>query len=183
MNTQPGSSPQYGEVAEALSRLGQAGSVAEAHGALSGMLCAGGSRQGKAWLNDILAGSDDGAARDVLEALSADTITQLKEPGFVFQPLLPDDETELGLRVQALGEWAQAYLYGLGAGGFARDNLSVDVAEALKDLEEISKVEFEADHADEADEFAYAEVLEHVRMIAMFMKDSVGALRDDEGLH
>lgn len=176
--------PDYDQVEAALGSLDQAGSVAEAHGTLCGMLSAGGIQAGHAWVEGLLSGVDaKPSTRDVLDALVRASTVQLTAPELSFQPLLPDDESELSLRALALGEWVQAYLYGLGVGGFDAAGVSEDIREALADLEQIGRVEFKMDHSDESDEVAYAEVLEFLRMSAILIKDEIGTLRGEDLLH
>jgi uncharacterized protein YgfB (UPF0149 family) len=176
--------PDYDQVDAALGSLGQAGSVAEAHGSLCGMLSAGGIRAGHAWVEELLLGVDPiPSTRDVLDVLVHASATRLTAPELDFQPLLPDDQSELSLRALSLSEWVQAYLYGLGVGGFDTVGTSEEIGEALMDLEQIGRVEFDMDHGDESDEVAYAEVLEFVRMSVILIKDEIGALRGEELLH
>ncbi len=176
--------PDYHQVDAALRGAGQAGSVAEAHGALCGMLSAGGVQAGHAWVKELLLGVDaDPSTRDVLDVLVHASAEQLIASELSFQLLLPDDEAELSSRAGALSEWVQAYLYGLGVGGLDTAGVSEEVTEALADLEQIGRVEFNMDHTDESDEVAYAEVLEFVRMSVILIKDEMGALRGEELLH
>jgi len=54
-----------------------------------------------------------------------------------FEPLLPTDETSVDERVEALGAWAQGFLYGFGAAGpFQRGTLPTEVTEVLTDFAE-----------------------------------------------
>ena len=46
--------PDYDQIEAALGSVGQAASVAAAHGALSGMLSAGGVQAGHAWIQELL---------------------------------------------------------------------------------------------------------------------------------
>lgn len=176
--------PDYDQVEAALGSLGEARSVAEAHGALCGMLSAGGVQSGHAWIEELLSGVDaDASTRDVLDVLVHASATQLIAQELSFQPLLPDDESELSSRARALGEWVHGYLYALGAGGGDTAGVSEEMREALTDLERIGRVDCNMDHADESDEVAYAEVLEFVRMSAILIKDEIGALQSEDLLH
>ena len=79
--------------------------------------------------------------------------------------MLPDDDTPLYQRTQALGTWCQGLLYGLGLGRAAeRGELSPESQEFLRDATDIARVGFETDNASEADETAYAEVVEYLRV-------------------
>jgi uncharacterized protein YgfB (UPF0149 family) len=176
--------PDYDQIEAALGSVGQAASVPAAHGALSGMLSAGGVQAGHAWIQELLSGVDvDASTRDVLDVLVHASAAQLSAQELNFQPLLPDDGSELGLRARALGEWVQGFLYGLGIGGLDTEGVSEEIKQALADLEQIGQVDFDVDHADESDEVAFTEVFEFVRMSAILIKDEIGALRREELLH
>ena len=88
-------------------------------------------------------------------------------------PLLPDDDAPLRQRADALGAWCQGLLYGLGLGqADRRGQLSVESREFLRDATEIAQVGFETDEASEADETAYAEVVEYLRVgLLMVLED------------
>jgi uncharacterized protein YgfB (UPF0149 family) len=90
---------------------------------------------------------------------------QLDAPDWSATPLLPDDDAPLRQRVDALGSWCQGLLYGLGLGeAERRGELSAESREFLRDATEIARVGFDADEANEADETAYAEVVEYLRV-------------------
>ena len=54
-----------------------------------------------------------------LEGLFEESTGVLSRAEMEFEPLLPDDETDLAARVEALGAWCQGFLYGFGAAGTA----------------------------------------------------------------
>jgi hypothetical protein len=82
-----------------------------------------------------------------------------------FAPLLPDDETPLCDRADALSQWCQGFLYGLGSGPAADPaKVSTEAGEIIRDLTEITHVGVDADEQNEENEVAFAEVVEFVRV-------------------
>ena len=85
---------------------------------------------------------------------------QLSDEGFAFQPLIPDDDTELSQRVDALGQWCQGLLAGFalgmaqtGGADTGSPALSVEVSETLSDLSAISQAGFdEEEEHDQAEQ-------------------------------
>lgn len=142
---------------------------AELHGLLCGLLCSDADLQGDQWLHlarDVLA---DGAelsksACDVLIKLLEYETMQLSDPDGPIALLLPNDDAPLNRRTDALGAWCQGLLYGLGLGQVERQGaLSKESREFLRDAADIAQVGFENDESSEADEAAYAEVVEYLR--------------------
>lgn len=145
--------------------LGSAHDPCEIHGLLCGMLC---SRPGltsgewTAWLHGELEvpATDDGA----LEILFRASASRLEDAELGFELLLPDDECELSARARELGRWCQGFLSGLGLGGPLPEPLRGEADEFLHDAEKIARVGFDTDTVEEADEAAYAEIVEFVRV-------------------
>jgi uncharacterized protein len=163
--------------------------AAEAHGFLSGALCAKPEfTLAEWWQNAAPDGSDDvlRAPDSVLKLLFEGTALSLRGDSMEFTPLLPDDETPLGLRTESLAQWTQGFLYGLATGEIGRrPDLPDVVAELLKDFSEISRAGLTADDAGgvtdpaalDADEEAYAELFEFVRVGVQLIYDELMPLR------
>ncbi|HWT16633.1 MAG TPA: UPF0149 family protein [Patescibacteria group bacterium] len=155
--------------------------AAEVHGALAGFLCGGGRGHPDRW-GELLAldavqeaqlegGADAAELRELYEVTEA----ELADPDDVFLPSLPDDEIALSIRADALVSWCRGFLGGIGlANPRARGVLSDEADEAIADLGRIAASELSVDEG-EADELAYAEVLEFVRVAAMLMRDECAA--------
>ncbi|MDB9942804.1 UPF0149 family protein, partial [Pseudomonadales bacterium] len=91
------------------------------------------------------------------------------DPEFNFHLLVPDDETAIALRSQALGEWCSGFLAGFGlAGRFQNGDLSDDLRELLADLSNIANLDEEVPD-DEANEGDLLEITEYVRMSALLV--------------
>ncbi len=82
-----------------------------------------------------------------------------------FAPLLPPDSAPLSRRAEALAEWSEGLLFGLGAGGaLERTAVSEEIQELMRDLAEICKVAVDDDEED--GEEAYAEIVEYLKVAA-----------------
>lgn len=156
-------SPTYNDCEQALSALGSDQGVSEFHGLLCGVLCRGGS------FEDMRreAGLPDAGDVALLRVLSASSLEDLRAIEPRFQPLLPDDDVVLDTRVVALADWCEAFLHGLALlPGLEMKALSDDAREMVRDLTQISRAGLDAgeEHAGEAEENAYAELVEYLRI-------------------
>ncbi len=154
--------PAYDLLAES---LGQ-GEPAELHGLLCGQLCARPRLPPQVWLDTALVETDaDAAVAEILQQLYDTTARQLDDPQFQLQLLLPDDAESLEVRLEALAGWGHGFLTGLGLGGLKNfKTLSGEAGEFLRDLDDIIRVDFDASAGEEADETAYAEIIEYLRV-------------------
>lgn len=185
---------EYEALAHALTQLGLQQSAAEYHGALCGLVCAGAPLR---W--DLGLATEDaqatGATAEAGQALLTDLATQveadLAAEDMPFAPLLPDDDTDIAQRAEALGDWCQGVLFGIACKpGLQPDALSDDAQEMIRDLTEIARAqanEGAGEGAEEQiDEAAYAELVEYVRVGAQlfFFEFRAGdALAAEETLH
>ncbi len=163
------------DVETALYKVDAMMGAAEAHGALCGMLCAKGSTDLFEWSAHVLGEQEPGNVllRDVVEVLSSlhqKTLEQLNDALTDFHLLLPDDDDELGLRVEALANWCQGFVYGLAAGGLKEDSeIPADSQEIIRDMIEISRaglddvIEEDEEAEVDSDEVAFMEITEYVR--------------------
>ncbi len=167
----------FHDVARALAEAGSTVLAAEAHGYLCGALCVRRDFGLAEWLDEILpdgSTADHGRFESVREASDA----TLAGTEMEFQPLLPDDEEPLAVRGEALGAWCQGFLYGFGAAGTAnRSALPESVSEFLVDLARISQAGDVGSETEEAEEAAYAELVEFLRVGVQLVYDELAALR------
>ena len=91
-----------------------------------------------------------------------------------FQLLLPEDNAPLQERLNALAGWVQSFLVGFGVNQANIAATSGDLREALDDMIEIAKLEFEVDDSEES-ERAYFEIVEYLRVSAMMCFTELGA--------
>ena len=157
----------YHELDIALTVSGVTSSAAEVHGAIAGILCACPdlkTSRGLEVLRDTL-GNVSESCIVLLDGLFVATGKALMDEQFKFYPLLPDDETALAIRAEALAHWCRGFLYGFGLMG-AR-SLPKQGQEILRDFTQISQLDPEVEG--EEDETAFAELVEFVRVCAQLL--------------
>jgi hypothetical protein len=178
-----GDASDYRSLAELLTRSGSPLVLAEVHGGLCGVICAGGRDAGTSWLDGLI--DDCAADSDTLselaarfESLGAETWQAFNRVALEFVLLLPDETHDLDQRAEALALWCHGYLAGLVIGGLdlgsGRTELSAEFAELVADLAEISKAgagakDLESAESAEAGEAALTELVEYVRVGAQFV--------------
>jgi hypothetical protein len=164
------------ELTRFLEQTSAACTASELHGVLSGLL-AGGARLNRSTLLKVLqthADLENSIEADTatgLWQLQLNTLGELGDSELIFQPLLPDDDDDLALRVTALAEWCQGFLVGFGTAIKPDDTRIHDegVRETLQDIVQVSHVDADAQDNDETDESAYAELYEFVRMAVIHL--------------
>lgn len=179
----------YDAYATLFQKLGLELAPAEAHGGLAGLLCATDTVTVEQWIAELMAGkptimlADDGVTgadddTPTLRRLYELTTDQLEDPDYGFTLLLPDDAHPLAERAEALSQWCQGFLWGLGLGGIQDEaKLPGDVNEVMRDMSEISRLRFADQGGGNEDETAYAEIVEYVRMAALLVYEELRPLR------
>jgi uncharacterized protein YgfB (UPF0149 family) len=170
----------FPEVARVLQALQSSVAAAESHGCLCGALCTTQQYTLENWFDELVpeADADAGDDRAPLRLLFADTIRALRGEEMEFQLLLPDDDDALLERALALSQWCQGFLYGFGTGqAVAREELTGEVNEVLRDLTHISQASVETGAEAEEEEQAYAEIVEYVRAGVQLIHDELIEVR------
>ena len=148
-------------------------SAADAHGVATGMLCVDERAEGLNWLQNIFAGeiSLTDEEKNLLLGLFERTRELLTSEGFEFELFLPDDDDCL-LRVEteALQQWAQGFLYGIGYANAAGD-WPGEVTEILQDIVEISRLDPAVQG--EEDEQAVMEIEEYLRACVLLIREEL----------
>lgn len=159
----------FDDLDETLRRAGAACDAAETHGTVCGVLCVG-VEGDDSWITHVLDQASGSAeaqrvCRRALLTLRDEAHALLRSGTLEFAPLLPDDETGLADRTDALSEWCQGFLYGMGLAGPRLDveELSDETGEVLRDMGQIAQAGFEGDDSEEG-ETAYAEIVEYVKV-------------------
>lgn len=163
--------PDYAEASAELSRLRLGVEAAELHGSLCGYLSGGADAPGRAdWLARVMSDPDlDAVPPDsALDRLYVATENLLESPDFGFDLLLPDEETPIGERGEALLGWCRGFLGGFGLSAGSNPPLSEDGADALRDLAKMAASELTYEDP-EGDEESLAEVAEFVRVAALLL--------------
>ncbi|MCB1735408.1 MAG: UPF0149 family protein [Gammaproteobacteria bacterium] len=158
-------------------------SPAEAHGLLTALISAG-ETEPEEWLGQLFGGIEGAHALSqedglLLAGLFGDTQRDLSGEAFEYELFLPDDDAEIDARVAALATWCQGYLFGLGIRGLGDSPaLSDDAKELIADLTAISRAAVEDAGTEEADEEAYAEIVEYVKVGVLSLHEDLRPLRD-----
>lgn len=173
--------PDYNSLKEALVKADAELVASESHGTLCGMLCAAGSVELSVWLDEVFNEMDlqdmlVKEASQLLVGLFNETQTQLNDSDADLQLLLPDDESALAIRTDALAAWCQGFTYGLAKGGLRKDReLPEDTAELIRDIVEIARVGHDMDvsEEDDTDEESYMQLHEYVRMGVLLINEEL----------
>jgi len=170
----------YAEIQRLLTDQRSLADAAEAHGTLAGCLCAAVGYRFEDWLQEILPeGRADALSTAALRELYVDTAGSLEGPEMEFELLLPPDEQPIDARTEALAQWCQGFLYGLGTSVVQDESgLPGGLGEIVRDLTEITHVAVDAGQSLESNESAYAELVEFVRVGVQLVFDELGPLRD-----
>ena len=117
----------------------------------------------------------------MLQNLYDSTVRRLAGNEADFAPLLPDDDRPLTERADALSQWCQGFLYGLGSGTTSDPGkVSIEAGEIIRDFTEITHVGVDADEENEENEVAYAEVVEFVRVGVQLLFAELAPARGEE---
>lgn len=181
----------FDDLADLLLPQGSLNSPSELHGWLCGKLCGGvrldeGEWLAQAWEFLDAVGGADREAREAVADLYRVTLAQFNDETFGLQLMLPDDETDLDQRVEALGQWCHGFLSGFGSSGLdGNSQFSADAADSLRDLAQIVQAGLDETELEEA-ETDFIEIAEYVRMAVLTLFADFGQLEfdrddDDEG--
>jgi uncharacterized protein len=136
----------------------------QVHGLICGILC-GNPKRSTAWEALIAGNKETAKTHEVLQALYERSAQQLGDFLFEFQLLMPDDQESLPVRAEALTLWCQGFLTGLKLAQIQIvDREPSEMTEAINDIIEIAKMNYEEVVASDEDEAAYVELIEYVRM-------------------
>ncbi|TAK77053.1 MAG: hypothetical protein EPO11_03215 [Gammaproteobacteria bacterium] len=161
--------PTYAQLDQALAKTALKLHPSQVHGLVCGIL-SGNPHSTTAWEELITGGKESAKTHTVLQGLYDVSAKQLDAFLFEFQLLLPVDSAPLPQRAEALTLWCQGYLTGLKVVGIdivGRE--PSEMTEAINDIIEIAKMNYEEVVASEEDEVAYVELVEHVRMAAILI--------------
>ncbi len=170
----------YSELSSAVDGIGYAYGAAGCHGMLCGALVVDPALSPDAWWPEIV---EDSRATDALGWETKQLLIrtcemirqQFADPQCGFTLLLPDDDTPLKERIQAVAQWCDGFLFGLALLGLRFDNaLSSIGREILQDFTEMTRIYIDR-VSDENDEFAYAEIVEHLRVSVLILVDDLHA--------
>lgn len=161
----------YDHLLDGLASLKLSMDISELHGLMTGLLVTGGAQQAENYLRTLILNKTGPNFHQSTQALfSILTITQtwLTNFGFDFQMLLPGDDQELPVRIEAFSDWSQGFVDGIFMSGLSMDEIdSEDTIEALQNFEEFSQMGLDDLEFGEEDEKAFAELVEYARLAVM----------------
>lgn len=170
--------PEYAHLDQALEQTELKMHPSQVHGLICGLLC-GNPQTTPAWEELVTGGAGNTQAQELLDVLQQSTAKQLDEFLFELEMLLPTDEEALPMRAEALTLWCQGLLTGLKIAGVPVEGRKPgELTEAINDIAEIAKMNYEQVVASEEDEEAYTELVEFVRMAVILIYQD---LREQEG--
>ncbi|WP_426415115.1 UPF0149 family protein [Aestuariirhabdus sp. LZHN29] len=143
---------------------------AELHGIICGQLAAGKRLSANDWIalavEQMQLSELPDEARGMLQELYDQTLKQLLGGEFGLRLLLPDEEDEMPIRAEALGQWCSGFLGGFGLANPKAGVLGEEVVSVLEDLAEIAQIQLDLEESEE-NEVSLMEVSEYVRMGVM----------------
>ena len=107
-----------------------------------------------------------GLAEASLQLIAA-TELALADDEYEFHLFLPDDETELSLRVQALADWCAGFVAAYALTAAQGQGLAEEVAEVLRDVAAISDAGFDDETDEQEAESNYFEITEYLRFAVL----------------
>lgn len=170
----------YAEIQRVLTDERSLADAAEAHGTLAGALCAVIAYRFEDWLLEILPEGHAQPGSDfTLREVFSGTAQALAGADMEFELLLPEEEQSLDARTTALAQWCQGFLYGLGTTNLSDGaTLKGELGEIVRDLTEITHVGVDESQGTEANESAYAELVEFVRVGVQLVFEELEPLRE-----
>lgn len=159
----------YSDFSQQLKNAGIAISAAELHGFLCGLICGGNNDESWQPLLFQFTNENHAYPTTLLDQIkpiyqhSKQTLADID--GFNFELWLPDDKQNLFDRADALSEWVNHFLLGLGLVQPHLDKEKGEIGEAIDDLQDICQLGY--DEQDDPEELAEAleEIVEYVRTI------------------
>ncbi len=165
---------QFEDLAELFVKMGSTLSPTYLHGSITGVLSAGKRMTQDDWLDwalDQMAPTEEVQESHItiLQGLYFKTLSELQDEGLAFRLILPDEETPMADRLDALSEWTGSFLGAFGATGVVQEtsDMPATLQEILEDLAEIAQVDALSAEDQDADEDDYLAVAERVRVSAL----------------
>ena len=178
----------YFELNEQLKACGSSWSASQTHGLLCSRLSVGGSEGATRWFAQVLEESDPvpelrSACEGQLDGLFSTTWRQLVGRQSDFVLLLPDDDSPINERASAMGLWCEGFLHGLVSEQHSealKERLAAEpLSDIIKDMLQFTRAMAEEDD-EEADESAFAELTEYLRVAAQLVYEELADFREPE---
>lgn len=164
----------FDDIANQLLAEGAEQSPAYVHGGICGVFAGAGPVVPEDCLAATAQALDLGLHGELAETclrLADVTRRSLEDEEFDFQPLLPDDEAEIAVRVRALADWCRGFLaaYALMVADTDGSGLGEETSEILKDMAAIANAGHEGDGEDQEEEAEshFFELVEYLRFATL----------------
>lgn len=148
-------------------------SVAETHAVVTGLLCAKPGQDENELATHLAALQvGDWSSQRILDQLGPALNVlknELSSSDMDFRLLLPTEDRPLEERTRCLAHWCSGFLTGFGAGEPTVQ--SDDAADALRLIEQIARAATDSESDQEAEESAYIELTEFVRMAILLLRE------------
>lgn len=153
-------------------------SASEVQGILCGMLAGGMNIDDQEWiqaLSDFIHQGEPMApeAQKGIEQMFDKVCQELIEADFALEMCLPDDDTSINVRGEALVNWVHGFLLGFGLHQDDLTKCSAEAKEALEDFSQIAKLDEKMEESEESEQ-AFFEVIEYVRISTMLCFNELG---------
>jgi len=179
--------PNFADLALALNQTILMLHPSEAQGLIAGLLCGDQREADGNWTQFIIGEKNPEKIPEILQELYALSQKQLAEFLFEFELVLPLDSQSLADRAEALTLWCQGFLTGLKIAHVNIAEQKGEMTEALNDIVEIAKMNYENVIDNEEDETAYIELVEYVRMAIILvyqeLHEKKQTTRADQSIH
>jgi len=147
--------------------------VAETHAVVIGLLCAKPDQEPEDLARHLAALQvGDWSSEQIMDQIGSalqGLREELASSDLRFQPLLPSEDRSLKERTDCLAHWCSGFLTGFGAG---QPSISGDEArEALQMLGQIARAATDSEVDQEAEESAYVELVEFVRIAVLLLRE------------
>ncbi len=172
---------------ELLLNLGAVCSPSELQGVLCGRISGGDIPTKADWPNEAVQFLDiehvdlEDEQAQLIDGLYLDTRNLMDDVNFSFTPLLPSDESTIERRASELGSWCEGFLHGLGLSGLSgQAQLSSEVADALRDLAQITQISVDKDDNLEENESYWVELVEYVKVAVLTVYTEISRIETSE---
>jgi yecA family protein len=178
---------EYGTLEDSLKRCGANWNAAQTHGLLTGRLAIAGVPAGPDWLLQVLENVEENNAlrtecQQLLDTLYQSTFWQLSERLSEFEPLLPPDADDVGLRTEALAHWSEGFLHGLVSAKHTdalKQRLAAEpLSDIIKDMLQLTRAGLDEGSDREENEAAYVELVEYLRVAAQLCYEELADIRN-----
>jgi yecA family protein len=145
-------------------------SAAEIHGMATALLCFNEHTDSSLWLSGLVEENEtlDINSEVLFVKLFEETKRHLKSEDFEFELFLPDADTTLVERTEALASWCSGFLFGLGLVSSSK-TWSENTREIIRDILEFTKLDAEV--GGEEDEQAFMEITEYLRSAVLLLQE------------